>query len=120
MYLVAEYWAEKYDNGNTCYGVIMIATMIGVYGFLGFLLFVGFKYYWLPGCYSNKVILLIMPIFAIVFTVLVLLRFHPKGSVITAGSISLYGAYMAWSALLSNPYQECQIDITTNNKILWI
>lgn len=120
MYLVAEFWAKKYDEGNTCYGVIMIGTMIGIYGSLGFLLYVGFKYYWLSGCYSNKIILLIMPLFAIVFTVLVLLRFHPKGSVITAGSISLYGAYMAWSALLSNPYTECQIDSAINNNILWI
>lgn len=79
LYLWAEYWAEKYDNGNTCYGVLMVAFMFIVYALSITIMVYSFKYFWLEGCYGNKAILISLPIFLVLFTVLIILKFHPKG-----------------------------------------
>jgi len=107
MYLWAEYWAQKYDDGNTCYGVLMIFAALGLYGGLGYLIYFSFTMFWVSGCWGNYIILVAVPFFAIAFIVLTILKFHPKGSILTAGAISFYGMFMAWTALISNPYKQC-------------
>ena len=103
FYLWAEFWAKKYSDGNTCYGCLLIFVSICLYLGTGLIVFYSFKFFWIPGCWGNKALLLTMPLFVIAFTTLVLLRFHPTGSLITSGAISLYGTFLAWNAFLSYP-----------------
>lgn len=107
MYLLAEYWAKKYDDGNKAYGFIMILVMFIFYGALGFLTYISFLKFWISSCYVNKFILISLPIFTVVYFILIFLNFHPKGSVITASAISLYTTFLSWMALISNPSKDC-------------
>lgn len=103
MYLWAEFWAKKFDDGNKCYGCLLVFVTLVMYSGTGVILFYSFKIFWISGCFWNKLVLLSMALFVIMFTVLILLRFHPKGSLITSGAISLYGVFLAWTAFISYP-----------------
>jgi hypothetical protein len=103
MYLWAEFWAKKFDDGNKCYGCLLIFCTLVMYTATGFVAFFSFKYFWIKGCFLNKVILISMVTFVLLFTVLIILKFHPKGSLITSSAISIYGCFLAWTAFLSFP-----------------
>lgn len=103
MYLWAEFWAKKFDDGNTCYGCLLIFVTLLMYTGTGFILFYSFKFYWISGCFWNRFILISMAFFVVLFTTLIVLKFHPKGSLITSGAISLYGVFLAWTAFISYP-----------------
>lgn len=103
MYLWAEFWAKKFDDGNTCYGCLLIFVTLLMYTGTGFILYYSYKLFWISGCFWNMATLIIMTVFVVLFTVLILLKFHPKGSLITSGSISLYGVFLAWTAFISYP-----------------
>ena len=56
-----------------------------------------------------------MSVFPILFTTLIVLKFHPKGSVVTSGAISIYGVFLIWTAFVSFPNK--QADATCNTVI---
>jgi len=103
MYLWAEFWAKKFDDGNKCYGCLLIFVTLVMYTATGFIVFYSFKFFWVHGCFFNKVILIVVASCVVIFTVLIIAKFHPKGSLITSGAISLYGTFLAWTAFLSYP-----------------
>lgn len=115
FYLWAEFWAKKFDNGNQCYGCLMIFTTVVMYSGTGYILFFLYKNFWITGCTANKFMLITMTIFPILFTVLIVLKFHPKGSVITASAISIYGTFLIWTAMISYPNKKSG---TTCNPVL--
>lgn len=117
FYLWAEFWAKKFDDGNNCYGCLLIFTSLLMYALTGFFVYLGFKNYWAQGCFSNRMLLIIPVIFVIAFTVLIILRFHPKGSIITSGAISIFGAYLFWAALISNPDEKCNPDYSSKTNM---
>ena len=83
MYLWAEYWAKKFSDGNTCYGCLLIFAAVGMYTATGFIVFNSFRFFWIAGCGLNKFMLILLCLFLVAFPVLILLKFHPKGSLIT-------------------------------------
>jgi hypothetical protein len=109
FYLWAEFWTKKFDDGNTCYGCLMIFFTLLMYTGTGYILFYSYKIFWISGCFTNKILLIIMTILPIVFTTLVLLRFHPNGSVITSGGISIYGTFLIWTAFISFPNKKANL-----------
>ena len=106
LYLWAEHWARKFSSGNNCYGCLLLFTSILMYLGAGVIIYYSFLIFWIEGCGTNKIILVSMPIFLVGFTTLILLRFHPTGSLITSGGMSLYGMFLAWNAFLSYPNQK--------------
>lgn len=107
FYLWAQFWAKKYDDGNNCYGCLLIFTSLLMYSVAGYFIFSGFKHFWISGCIGNITILIFAVIFTLAFVVLIVLKFHPNGSIITSGAISIFGVYLFWSALISNPSDKC-------------
>ena len=107
FYLWAEFWANKFDEGNNCYGCLLSFTSLMMYIATGYFIYSGFANFWISGCYGNIIILIIALVGAVAFIVLIILRFHPKGSIITSGAISIFGVYLFWSSLISNPSASC-------------
>ena len=107
FYLWADFWAEKFNGGNKCYGCLLIFTTIVMYGVSGWFFLIGYKNFWLPGCTGNKFLLITATLLALSFIVLILLKFHPNGSVITSGAITMFGVFLFWAALISNPDTTC-------------
>lgn len=117
-YLWAEFWAKKFEDGNNCYGCLLIFVTIVLYSGTGYILFYSYKIFWIKGCTGNIILLIVMTLLPIVFTVLIVLKFHPKGSVITASGLSLYGTLLAWTAFISFPNRKskhnCNPVLTSN------
>ena len=107
VYLWAEFWASKFDEGNTCYGCLLIFCSLLMYLATGYLLYLSYDQFWVSGCWLNKTILLIITIMVIAYVVLIVLKFHPNGSIITSGAISLYAVYLGWSSFLSDTNAHC-------------
>ena len=106
FYLWAEFWAKKFDDGNTCYGCLLIFVTILMYSGCGYILIFSYRTFWITGCTANKILLIVMTLFPVVFTVLIILKFHPSGSLITSGAISIYGVFLVWTAFISFPNKK--------------
>lgn len=107
FYLWADFWREKFDNGNNCYGCLLIFTSLLMYAAGTFFVIQGFKNFWVAGCTGSKILILMAIILSVAFVVLIILKFHPTGSIITSGAITIFGVFLFWSALVSNPSQTC-------------
>lgn len=103
LYIWAEFWAKKYDEGNNCYGCLLIFATILMYATTGIVLYYSFKFFWVSGCGFNKFILIVISLSYCAFTILIVLQMHPRGSLVTSGAISIYGALLAWTAFVSYP-----------------
>jgi serine incorporator 1/3 len=109
FYLWAEFWAKKFDSGNQCYGCLLIFVTIVMYLFTGYILYYSFSHFWAAGCTTNKIMLVLMTLFPIIYTSLLVLKIHPSGSLITSGAISLYGTFLIWTAFISFPNKQAGI-----------
>lgn len=112
FYLWAEFWAKKFNDGNTCYGCLLIFVSLVMYLGTGYIMFHSYSIFWIAGCTLNKTLLIVMTILPITFTVLIILKFHPSGSLITCGGISIYGTFLVWTAFISFPNRKS--DVTCN------
>jgi Serine incorporator (Serinc) len=106
FYLWAEFWAKKFDEGNKCYGCLLIFVTLAMYSATGYILFFSYTKFWVAGCTANKILLILMTAFPVIFTTLILMKFHPQGSLITAGGISIYGTFLVWTAFISFPNKK--------------
>lgn len=105
-YLWAEEWAMRFNKGNKCYGVLLIVFALFLYAGCGFILvemFIAFA----NGCASNWIWLIVNCLLPIAWTVLIILKFHPTGSIITSGSVSIIITYLGWTGLLSSSDEAC-------------
>ena len=90
FYLWAEFWANKFDEGNNSYGCLLIFTILMIYVTTRYFIYSGLANFSISGCYGNLIILIIALVCTVAFIVLIILRFHPKGSIITSGAISIF------------------------------
>jgi hypothetical protein len=51
-YIWGEKWVEIYDEGNSCFGVIMIITSLVLYTIAGWLTYKNFTWFAKDGCTS--------------------------------------------------------------------
>lgn len=107
FYLWADFWAKKFEDGNSCYGCLLIFASLVMYTAAGFFTYKAYSVFWLKECTGNMVILALGTILMISFTVLIVLKFHPKGSIITSGAISIFGMYLIWATLVSSTSAKC-------------
>lgn len=102
--LVANYEREGGD-GMTCSGVILIFLTVVIT--CGNLTFGVYQYIWYKDCGYNNAIITITLFFGLSFYILVLLRTREDASVLTSSIVVAYLLYLQWSALASNPNEEC-------------
>lgn len=113
FYLWAEFWAKKFDEGNKCYGCLLVFVTLAMYTGTGMILYWSYKTFWIDGCGVNKIMLIMMSVFPVLFTTLIVMKFHPKGSVITSGAISIYGTFLIWTAFVSFPNKQADTQCNT-------
>lgn len=118
FYLWASFWAKKYDEGNGCYGCLLIFTSLLQYALIGFFVYHGYSHFWKEGCGGNKMMLLVPVFFTVLFIVLIVLRFHPSGSILTSGAISIFGVYLFWATLVSNTNVSCNNQYSSSSAML--
>jgi len=92
-YLWAEDWAMRFNKGNKCYGVLLIVFSVILYAGCGFMIAEMFMNY-STSCGVNWVWLIINCLLPIAWTVLIILRIHPTGSIITSGTVSIIITYL--------------------------
>jgi Serine incorporator (Serinc) len=83
-YIWSETWVEKYSNGATFYGILLILASMLLLTTNIAALFVNFTNFWLEGCYYNKLNLSFNVLFIIAVLVLVILKTKESSSVMTA------------------------------------
>lgn len=118
FYLWAGFWAKKYDDGNGCYGCLLIFTSLLQYALVGFFAYHGYSKFWVEGCSGNKLMLITPMIFVFAFFVLIVLKFHPHGSILTSGAISIFGVYLFWATLVSNNNTTCNSQYSSPSAML--
>jgi hypothetical protein len=100
FYLWGEIWAENYNNGNNHMQYVMVGTAIGLYA--GYIAFMVQNFVYFTGS-LNVGLSVINIILTIIMTILTISGFHPRGSLITSGAVSLFFAYFNFLGLASNP-----------------
>ncbi|CDW86304.1 membrane protein [Stylonychia lemnae] len=108
-YKINEVLVGNYERENTsglgCSGVIIIVlTAIITAGDITWAIF---QYIWYHGCGYNNVIITITLVASISFFVLVFFRTREDASILTSSIVVSYLLYLQWSALASNPNEEC-------------
>lgn len=112
FYFWGERWKASYDDGATWMAYTLIITSVILYGLAITLIVLNFI--WFNGCGMNTFINVTNLVLCIVVTVVQVLGFNPKGSLITSGSISLYMTFLTFSAMLSGDI-SCNLAMTTEN-----
>jgi hypothetical protein len=93
FYIFAEYIAAKIDKGNNCYiaiallcsGVFYILTGTSVWNLYGT--------YYSESCRINQWSLVALVVYDVACVGLIMMKFHPNGSVVTSGAVSLLLTY---------------------------
>lgn len=118
FYLWAEFWAKKYDDGNKCYGCLLIFVSLIMYSLSGYFVYFGFERFWNPGCGGNKAYMIITLLIYVLYVVFIILRFHPQGSIITSGAITIFGSFLVWESLVSDPSESCNPEYKSKNSMV--
>ena len=71
-----EFWVEKYENGTTFYGILLIVFSLLFVAVDIFLLKLNINEFWIDGCSFNKLSIIFAIVLSIVFVVLVLLKLN--------------------------------------------
>ena len=69
-----ELWVEKYENGTTFYGILLIVFSLLLITADIFLLKININEFWIDGCTFNKLSIVFAIILTFVFLILVLLK----------------------------------------------
>jgi len=73
----------------------------------GTIVFLVYQFIWFHGCAGTIVIIAATCVLMIAFYALVLLRTRKDASIFTSSVVSLYVAYLGWSAMASMPKDTC-------------
>lgn len=100
-------WVDKYDQGTTFYGILLIIVSIGLCVGTGYIGYMNFDNFWVPGCNMNKTSLVLNVMFILTIVTLVLLKYNENSSILTAFFVSLIFTYYTGSALSSYGSTDC-------------
>jgi hypothetical protein len=91
-----------YEESGSCCSVV---TLLGssIIMLVGLIVFIVFQFIWFSGCGTNIAIIVVTCILILIFYILNLVKTRKDGSIFTAGLVSLYIAYLGWSAMASRP-----------------
>lgn len=113
-------WVDKYTDGTTFYGILLILGSIGLFSLNAYLIHLNFSTFWISGCALNKGSLMLNILIIIAIVALVLLKYNENSSILTAFFISLLYTYYNGSALASYDSTKCNPFITeSSNKFIY-
>lgn len=118
--LVGNYEKENPANGVGCSGIIIIAfTLLSTAGNITWTVY---QYIWYKGCPYNVAMITVTLVVSVAFYVIVLFRTREDASLLTSSIVVSYILYLQWSALASNPDEECnpfaESDVNTTLQIV--
>jgi len=109
-------WNERWvDNSNYAdtieYGSgkkwLMAILVCCAALYVGSLVGIGMLFHHFKGCATNEFFVSLTLILIVIMTVLQLCDKHGNGSLLTSAVMSMYAAYLAYSAVSTNPNGEC-------------
>jgi len=100
-YVWNELWIEKYDNGTTFYGILLIIFSVLLLAANITIITLNIKEFWISGCFYNKFSIIFAIIMLVAFFVLVIFKLNEESSVLTALFVSLLYSYLSGYALSS-------------------
>lgn len=106
-YVWNEKWLEKYENGTTFYGILLILGSILLFGLTILSTAFNFNTFWIDGCHYYKINLVFSVLLIVFLIVLVLLKIHQSSSILTALFVSLVFSYYNGLSLGSYNDSEC-------------
>ena len=106
-YLWAEYWGAKFNEGKKQFGVFLIIAAIILYVGTGFMLWGMVWGFGNGNCWGQWTWLIVNMVLPVLWTILILTKMNPHGSIITSGSISIVVTYMGWSSLVADTDKTC-------------
>ena len=96
---------EREDNGIGCSGVVIVTLTLVIT--IGNITWAVFQYIWFHDCGYNNVLITVTCVASLVFYGIVFFRTREDASVFTSTIVVLYILYLQWSALASNPNEQC-------------
>lgn len=79
---------------------------------------IGFLYYqfkWFGGCSNNMWLLIILVIMFVIYTVLTAFQTRENASILTNAFVMSYLLYLSWSAMASEPEEQCNPFLHSNS-----
>jgi len=98
-YLWGERWVSHYDEGQSCWAVVLIITTGGLYAGTGW--FTASLYEWYGGCGFGTFAISFNVALMGAVTLIIALGVHKNGSLLTTGAVCLFTTYLTWSGLTS-------------------
>jgi len=99
FYLWNKAWIERYDNGQNCWGYLLIAFCIIFYlgSFYGNIA----SYSWFSGCSQTVLSTTVTMVLICVATGLIVFGVASGASLMTTAAVSAYATFLNWSGLTS-------------------
>lgn len=101
-YIWGEKWVEIYDEGNSCWVIVMIIASLLLYAYAGYIFYKDFEWFAADGCGSHRTYIIISIVLVLLLTILTLTPIPEQKSIITSGAVSLYVSFLTWSALTNS------------------
>lgn len=102
-----ELWVDKFEQGTTFYGVLLVFFSLLLLAANVGIVFLNAREFWISGCAFNKFTIIFAVIMFVVFIVLVILKINEQSSILTAMFISLLYSYLSGIALNSQVSAQC-------------
>lgn len=102
-----EVWVEKFSEGTTFYGVLLLGTSILLFILNCYSLITNFITFWIDNCTYNKVNLIVNAVIIVLLITLVLVKYNESSSVMTAFFISVIFTYYNGISLASISNDKC-------------
>lgn len=106
-YVWNEVWVEKYENGVTFYGILLILASLGLLMLNILMIYLNIKEFWISSCYFNKISIVFAIIALAAFICIVFLKLNEQSSILTAFFVSLLYTYLSGYALNSQNSKQC-------------
>jgi hypothetical protein len=106
-YIWNEKWLQRYEDGNSFYGFLLLAATVGMLVLTVLSTVSNFDTYWRDGCAYYKTNLIISVMLLVGMVVLAVLQLYRSSSVLTATFIALVFTYFNGYALASFPDATC-------------
>jgi len=116
-YIWGEKWVAIYDEGNNCWVIVMIIVSIFLYCVTIFLFYREYQWFGGDSCGSQKIWISISAFLVLILTILTVSPIPEQKSIITSGAVSLYVAYLTWSALTNSTADVCNDFFDSNSSL---
>ena len=104
------------EAGSTVSISLLLGTTIGLYAFD--ILFLYYQFMWFGGCTFNLWVLILSIMMFFVYTALTVLQTRENASILTNAFVMSYTLYLSWTAMASEPDDECNPFVYSNSNTI--